>query len=95
MTAFSQPTYDANACSNSAVFGPVVSQPDRITSETALIVSSSINGRKKGIFKGNIEIWQQLPLLIVPLNYPQKAQTIPNYKTLYIKKAIYFSRKCH
>src|SRR5262245_24253123 len=48
LTACLAPTYAANASSNSAIFGPVVSQSERKTSTTAWTSSSSIVCRPYG-----------------------------------------------
>src|SRR6266478_1861372 len=47
-TACSAPTYFANSFSNSNVFGPIVIQPDRITSLTACASSSPTQARRNG-----------------------------------------------
>src|SRR3954465_13216231 len=54
-TAWRPPTYSANTSSNSAVRGPMVSQPERRVSATAWRSSSSTRRSKKGI-SGNVSV---------------------------------------
>ena len=42
------PRYSDNAASNACTFGPEVSQPERNTLPTSVIVASSIEGRENG-----------------------------------------------
>ena len=48
-TAWAAPTRSANACSNSAVIWPVVTQPDSIASLTAAASAAPTSGRAKGM----------------------------------------------